>query len=112
MSDSSTMASTSNTVTNGKQTEGKGNKKPVKRRPLPNLPQISGAESCVSASLKARVDKAASDWMTLENYEVCALASDGTGLLVKVSKSRAIDLVRGKAINHAGGRVYRVSISA
>ncbi len=104
------------TATNGRKQDLKGVNTPSikhrKTRYLPGLPSVSSTQDQQAITYNMTVDKTATEFNALDNYEIFAMASDGSHLMVKVSKSKAVRLNDRKTFSTNGGRVYRVTLQS
>jgi hypothetical protein len=108
------MAATEAVEKNGTSATGSGksaSKGQPRPRSLPSLQSVTGTSSMSEAAFLGRVDKNASEWSLLPLYAVFSTAEDGSHPMVKVSKSKCVSLVDGKAYPVGSGRCYRLVLS-
>lgn len=87
------------------------NNKPSRQRSLPSLQAVTGTSEMGDAAFVGRVDKNVTEWQLLPLYAAFSCADDGSNPMVKVSRSKAVSLVDGKAQTVGSGRCYRVVLS-
>ena len=95
------------TLSNGKMTDGKPKVKRQRRQPPP-LPSVAGASDMADVKFDCKVDASPSGWDALPLWASFSLSSDGSYLKVKVSKSQFCDLRTGQSTSAGSGRCYRV----
>lgn len=95
-------------ATGSGKSAGKGQPRP---RSLPSLQSVTGTSEMAEASFIGRVDKSPTEWQLLPLYAVFSTAEDGSHPHLKVSKSKCVSLVDGKAYPVGSGRCYRLVLS-
>ena len=104
------------TATNGRKQDLQGvnthSIKPRKTRYLPGLPSVSSTQDQQAITYSMTVDKTATEFNALDNYEIFAMTADGSYLMIKVSKSKAVRLNDRKTFMTNGGRVHRVTLQS
>lgn len=96
-----------NSNTNGKAPPDK-TKKP---RKLVGIPTTTALSSMSSVFYQAHVAKDPQPWDAIENYQIFSPAPDGSKLMIKVSKSKSVDLKTRKSLPTAYGQAYPVELS-
>ena len=86
-------------------------KRQPRQRSLPSLQALTGTSEMKEACFNGRVDTNATEWQLLSLYSVFSTADDGSHPMVKVSRSKAVSLVDGKAFAVGSGRCYRIALS-
>lgn len=85
--------------------------KPKRQRKLISLRAGASATEMSDASYRGKVDRAATDWSQLRNYDIFSLSPDGSFLMAKISRSKAFYLATREVVLVGSGSVYRVSLS-
>ena len=85
--------------------------KPKRERKLTSLRAGASAAEMADTSYHGKVDRAATDWSQLRNYEVFSLSPDGSFPMARISRSKAFYLATREVILVGSGSVYRVSLS-
>lgn len=102
-------------VTNGKAIDN-GNKNTRKdskqKRYLPSLPSATSASEIESRQYSVLIDKTATEWRSLKNYELFSLSPDGLFPMIKVSRSKAVRISDREVMMVGGGRCHRVILSS
>jgi hypothetical protein len=86
-------------------------KRGKRTKALPSLNAATGVSEMSEAAFKGNVDSSQTDWSLVPLYSSISVSEDGSNPMMKVSKSRAIDLISRKAVDVGGGRCYLVTIS-
>lgn len=102
-----TTASASNGSTNLKQVQDK----PKKLRKLQGIPTSSALSSMASVQYSAYVAKDPIPWDVIENYQIFSPAADGSRLMIKVSRSKSVDLKTRKSAPTGYGQAYPIELS-
>jgi hypothetical protein len=97
----------SNSSTNPKPPQDK----PKKARRLQGIPTTTALSSMASVSYNAHVCKDPVAWDVIENYQIFSPAADGSRLMIKVSKSKSVDLRTRKSAPTGYGQAYPVELS-
>jgi hypothetical protein len=79
------------------------------KRHLPSLPSAMSASDMSTVAFTGLVDRTPVEWSSLENYEAFSLAADGSFVMLKVSRSKAVRLSDRKVLMVGSGRCYRIS---
>lgn len=85
--------------------------KPKKARRLVGVPTTTALASMSSVQYSAHVAKDPVAWDAIENYQIFSPAADGSRLMIKVSKSKSVDLKTRKSAPTGYGQAYPVEIS-
>lgn len=102
-----TTSVVSNSSTNAKPPQ----EKPKKPRRLQGIPTTTALSSMASVQYSAHVAKDPVAWDAIENYQVFSPAADGSRLMIKVSKSKSVDLKTRKSAPTGYGQAYPVELS-
>jgi hypothetical protein len=105
------VESTNGTTTRTRNGESTS-KAPRKQRYLPGLPSASSAKDMQQVVYTALVDRTPTEFASLDNHELFSMSDDGSFLMKKESKSKAIRLSDRKVFMTGGGRVYRVTFQS
>ncbi len=85
--------------------------KPKKARRLQGVPTTTALSSMASVQYSAHVAKDPMTWDAIENYQIFSPAADGSRLMIKVSKSKSVDLKTRKSSPTGYGQAYPVELS-
>ncbi len=99
------------TASNGSTTAKAPQEKPKKPRRLQGIPTTTALSSMSSVQYSAHVAKDPVAWDAIENYQVFSPAADGSRLMIKVSKSKSVDLKTRKSAPTGYGQAYPVELS-
>lgn len=80
------------------------------RRQAPSLQATTGLSEMANAPVKVCVSPSPTDWSLLRNGQCFSVASDGSNPCIKVSRSKAWNLVSGQSFPVGGGQCYRVVV--
>ncbi|MDJ0675499.1 MAG: hypothetical protein QNJ36_08995 [Calothrix sp. MO_167.B42] len=86
--------------------------KPRKARYLTGLPSVASTQDQQKVIYNMNVDKTPTEFNSLDNYEVFSMTNDGSSLMFKISKSRAVRLSDRKTFSANGGRVHKVTLQS
>jgi hypothetical protein len=98
-------------ASNGGTTTKPPQDKPKKARRLQGIPTTTALSSMASVSYNAHVAKDPVAWDVIENYQVFSPAADGSRLMIKVSKSKSVDLKTRRSVPTGYGQAYPVELS-
>jgi hypothetical protein len=102
---------TTSVVSNSNTTTKPPQEKPKKARRLIGIPTTTALSSMASVQYNAHVAKDPVAWDVIENYQVFSPAADGSRLMIKVSKSKSVDLKTRKSSPTGYGQAYPVELS-
>lgn len=85
--------------------------KPKKARKLVGIPTGAVLSSMTNVLYTAHVAKDPVSWDAIENYQPFSPAADGSRLMIKVSKTKAVDLRTRKSSPVGYGQAYPVDLS-
>ena len=94
------------TAIQGNKNKGKATQR---QRNLPSLPTASSVSDMAQVAYKGLVDNTPTEWNQLKNYELFSLSSDGSFPMIKVSRSKAVQLHDREVLMVGSGRCYRVN---
>ncbi len=86
--------------------------KPRKARYLTGLPSVASVQDQQKVIYNMNVDKTATEFNSLDNYEIFSMANDGSYLMMKVSRSKAVGVSDRKIYTANGGRVHRMTLQS
>jgi hypothetical protein len=102
---------TTPSASNGSTTAKPPQDKPKKARRLLGIPTSTGLSSMASVQYSAHVARDPVAWDSIENYQIFSPAADGSRLMIKVSKSKSVDLRTRKSAPTGYGQAYPVELS-
>jgi len=102
---------TTPTASNSSTASKPPQEKPKKARRLLGIPTTTALSSMASVQYSAYVSKDPVAWDSIENYQIFSPAADGSRLMIKVSKSKSVDLRTRKSAPTGYGQAYPVELS-
>jgi copper(I)-binding protein len=112
MSEQQTSYKTSTDASNNGNAASKDSpNKPKKARKLVGIPSVNALSSMINTFYQGHIAKDPVSWEAIENYQIYALAPDGSHLMMKVSRSKSVDLKTRRSLPTAYGQAYPVEIS-
>ena len=86
--------------------------KPKRKQRSAGIPQLQALNSMQSIGYRAYIEPQATDWGLLQNYDFFSPSEDGSNLMMKITKSKALDIKSQKPMVVTFGRAYRVHLES
>lgn len=80
--------------------------RPVSRRQAPSLQPATGLSEMSGVSVKIMANQSRTDWALLRNGQMFSTSPDGSSPCVKVSRSKAWNLLTSQSFPVGGGQCY------
>ena len=84
--------------------------KPKRKQRSAGIPQIQSINSMQGVHYRAFIEAQPVDWEALSNYDFYSPTEDGSNLMMKITKSKSLDVKTQKPIITTFGRAYRVHL--
>ena len=84
--------------------------KPKRKQRSVGIPQIQSINSMQGVTYRGYIEAQPVDWEALSNYDFYSPTEDGSNLMIKITKSKSLDIKTQKPITTTFGRAYRVHI--
>lgn len=86
--------------------------KPKRIRKTVGIPTVGALSTMVPAMYAARVEKDATPWERIENYDFYSPSADGSRLMMKISKSKSLDIKTQQTLPTSYGQAHRIHMEA
>lgn len=99
-------------LNNGISSEKPVHSKPKRVRKTVGIPTVGALSTMTPAMYAGKIEKDPTPWERIENYDFYSPSADGSRLMMKVSRSKSLDVKTQRTLPTSFGQAYKIHLDA